>query len=667
MKRPLPALKICVVTGQIVGPLGQGGIGTATTGLAKHLAAIGHQVTVLYTRGYQMSASQMKHWTAVYREDGIDFVPLAARSVGAVRGPLAALGFPAAAAVLDYLRARHYDIVHLNDLEGEGCLAIASRKCGIAFQNTAFVTGLHSPTKWIETLNKEPARHSVSVAMDAAEQFQIRNSDVLWSPSNYLLKWIQSRGFVLPAHAEVQQYVLPPLPEASTAADAANPRPKVTDLVFFGRMEERKGIFTFLDALDLIQDELKAQGVKVSFLGPHTSINGVHSADMIRRRSKAWSFDFKIIGGLPHRDALAYLAMPGRLAVMASPEDNSPCTIYEAMELGIPFIAASGGGIPELVNNANHASVLFEPDAPALASRLRQALAVTPPIPKPAFSQDDIRSQWRDHHNADGWVTHAQPPKEDGAAELAPLHILIEDTGSGAALARTIASLGAETQPLALILSKRTKISSGNLPVIAPEWLASHLSALGHPGLLCLNEGFEIDRQQFNHLRAAASRFPDSVLLPSAVLDGQPAASPPLSPALAYVHGPAPTGSILIGAALVKELSASQAAADGPFAGLADRAIAAAAQVIPYPAAIGSITRNAVARTRPLPSTQRLAHYKNLPPKVLIDIDAYVKIRIAAGQRWSGRKLWLRLIASPIGPLAPWILEAARLLRVTRR
>src|SRR5262245_26420820 len=56
---------------------------------------------------------------------------------------------------------------------------------------------------------------------------------------------------------------------------------------------------------------------------------------------------------LDQREALARLSRPGTLAVMPSTGDNSPNTVYECLERGIPFIAGNAGAIPELVSEGD--------------------------------------------------------------------------------------------------------------------------------------------------------------------------------------------------------------------------------------------------------------------------------------------------------------------------
>ena len=64
-----------------------------------------------------------------------------------------------------------------------------------------------------------------------------------------------------------------------------------------------------------------------------------------------------------------------RLAVMPSRIENSPYTVYECAELGIPFIAANVGGVPDLIHTEDHEEALFEPTVEVLAARMGRALA----------------------------------------------------------------------------------------------------------------------------------------------------------------------------------------------------------------------------------------------------------------------------------------------------
>ena len=65
-REPRRLLNLCVVSSEFIGPVKNGGIGAATTGLVEQLARDGHEVTLLYTlveRGEPSCAEQTwSHW-----------------------------------------------------------------------------------------------------------------------------------------------------------------------------------------------------------------------------------------------------------------------------------------------------------------------------------------------------------------------------------------------------------------------------------------------------------------------------------------------------------------------------------------------------------------------------------------------------------------------------
>ena len=104
-----------------------------------------------------------------------------------------------------------------------------------------------------------------------------RSADVVISPSAYMVDWMQDRGWTLPERVFVQQYVRSRV-VAETAADAERtaeaarrrPTPAGSEIVFFGRLETRKGIELFCDALDRLADEGALPGASVAFMGKQT-------------------------------------------------------------------------------------------------------------------------------------------------------------------------------------------------------------------------------------------------------------------------------------------------------------------------------------------------------------------------------------------------------------
>jgi len=78
-KSPRPQtrpLRVCVASSEFLGPFRGGGIGTAYTKLGEVLNEAGHDVTFLYTQGYDTHTEPIAHWIKVYRQRDIRFVPL---------------------------------------------------------------------------------------------------------------------------------------------------------------------------------------------------------------------------------------------------------------------------------------------------------------------------------------------------------------------------------------------------------------------------------------------------------------------------------------------------------------------------------------------------------------------------------------------------------------
>ena len=182
--------------------------------------------------------------------------------------------------------------------------------------------------------------------------------------------------------------------------------------MFFGRLETRKGLELFCDALDLVADDPEPPEFRVCFMGSETHVEGIPARDYLRERARSWPWRVRVESGLNQPQAVAYIREPGRLVVMPSPVDNSPNTVLEALGLGIPFITSRGGGIPELIHPLDLELATFAPtdahlrrvdpgdargfvaglSAEPLAAALRRA-ATGREVARPRFAADPEATQ----------------------------------------------------------------------------------------------------------------------------------------------------------------------------------------------------------------------------------------------------------------------------------
>jgi O-antigen biosynthesis protein len=383
---------VTVVAHELRGFNPVGGMGTATTFLALALARLGHSVEILL--GKHAPDSIDPTWQSIYGDAGI-----AVRPVPRAPKPVEPWHFAHAHAVALGLQESPPDVVVAHDFGAPAYAALRLRQAGIAFDDTLFVVYCHGPRRWIADINSAVALGDLPTVLGVSilEQTAVELADVVVSPSAHLLAWMTDRGWELPEQAFVIPYF--------TRAEATGSPPdvpagavdgRISRLSFFGRVDERKGVKLLVDALNEV-DPARLQGLELEFLGkttsswPPTRVLGLLS-DEARRALAGVSF----LTDLDQPQALAHLKRPGTLAVIPSLHDNSPNTIYECLEEGIPFIASRAGGAPELIAPEDAGDVLFEPTAEALAGLLERLLAAgtVPARPRRAFAAGAAAERW---------------------------------------------------------------------------------------------------------------------------------------------------------------------------------------------------------------------------------------------------------------------------------
>ncbi|MBV8544075.1 MAG: class I SAM-dependent methyltransferase [Acidobacteria bacterium] len=587
----LPTPSVCIVSSEIIGPFNNGGIGTAMTGLAELLAGEGLRVTVLYTGAIWSPDVSLGPWRKRYAERGIELVALTIDDMKSIAGPLKDRGFGVPWLVYRYLAGRPFDIIHFNDCMGEGSLSLAAKRLGLAFADSLLVVALHSPSRWVLEANHTLPTSILFSAYHYAEKLSIACADMLWSPSRYLLDWVAARDFELPEQTFIQQYVIP-LPVARDGKRAG----AISEIVFFGRLEERKGLRLFCNAIHVLRDELAQRGITVTFLGKPERCAGIPSLDYIERRAANWQFPLRMMTELGQPEALRYLLAGGKLAVMASPVDNSPCTVYEALSLSIPFLAARTGGIPELIDAADQDDVLFHHSTESLAKALRKTLDQGARVATPAMPQEDSRRRWMSMHA--NWRRFLPAPSKPIDRTFTVAAII--EHHAGARLDLTLDSLGACTMVHRFVVLNRSgeTLPLKNIDLLTAdiEIIEDELTMIAEDAVLLIHSGVAVLPQAFDAMVLALESSNLDGLLPAGRL-AQTGVSvahvaktlvsvPPLggSAAFSLFEGVTFTGAMLMRrTSLEKARAGRQLTMEIPFAGLADLSVTHGEKIWPYP------------------------------------------------------------------------------------
>lgn len=618
---------VCIVTNELVGLFKNGGIGTSMTGLAQCLARAGFPVTVLYSASHRMAEDDRARWAAEYGAIGIRLEWLDPTIEAQLVGPVADLSFTAPMRVWLHLRDRQFDIIQFNDCLGDGYLCLAMARMGLAFRNTHLLVGLHSPSQWIFEINRTSPGWLATSAYNYAERLSVACADLLWSPSHYLLDWAVSADFEIADAHYVQQYALPAGAEKTVPkADAPAPG-RIREIVFFGRLEERKGLRLFCAALGQIGSVLQQNGVKVTFLGKIAHIAGQPADSFIKDQSRAWGFDWQIKADLGQREAIGHLKSGQTLAVMASPADNSPCTVYEALDEGLCFIAARTGGIPELIDAQDRDRVLFDYDAGALATKLIESLTYGCAPARAANSQDACRARWTDAFATLPELVGTRPALETGQHRW----LVLIDHHQDDDLASTMASVDALDRVRGVIIlnhapspcavhPSRIAVAALDLVEQSCGLLPELMDLADDERVLLIRSGSAIRPEGFAMAAAALQAEGVDGVLPAGLTDeGKLLVPLGGSPSFAFWQGVDFGGGMAVKADRLKPLLDPQwFAPESPYCNIADIAVSQGLKLWPMPEPLLSHSgRHSLAATS-LPVPERVLRYSTVS-----DIERY--------------------------------------------
>jgi glycosyltransferase involved in cell wall biosynthesis len=390
--------------------------------LALALADAGFDVTVAYAdadeNGPRVKDGDFLELQASYRQLGItlDFVPAAPLVAKAFEDPRSA-----SYCVYLYLQQHEFDVVYFNDCGGQGYYSLMAKRVGVFRNPPVMYVVSHGPQEWVLELNSLHYWDKWPVITAYMERRSAALADALISPSRYLVDWMTSHGWVMPADVLVVPNIVPlpesvrPLEGGASAAEAGMPAGDVaprwrggdeggsaerreptaiTEIVFFGRLEVRKGLELFCNAIDLLNRSADLSDIRITFMGKFARMGGLHSGIYVVERARRWRSSLRILSRYGQEEALEYLQRPGVLAVIPSRAENSPCAVAECLQLALPFLATDSGGTAELVAPEDRDLCLFPLDPGVLAARLGRILQSGHRAARSAISRADTLATW---------------------------------------------------------------------------------------------------------------------------------------------------------------------------------------------------------------------------------------------------------------------------------
>ncbi len=367
-------MRICFIVHADFIESSYGGIETYLKNLSLELVKHGHDVHVI---------CGTRHKTRDYVRNGIHIHRIGAGVV--LFYPLLLRFFPPSRLIDKYLyhtsvhltigweiykrfktlnKGKPFDIVECDDSAGLGLYFAL-------FSKVKFITRLH--TSWTMTcaLNKEPRTLDKKLVY-LLERLQIRKSDAL-NADSFSLKHKSAEFFKIdPERIDVTYYGI----DLSRYQSVSNEHRIPGDyLVYFGRLEERKGMRTLAKALPKVFAEYP--GLKMVFVGNHhvevrheRFIVHFDAKRYIRAHNKKFLKNLVFIKHLPHEE-LHPLVKHAKLVVLPSTWEAFGFTCLESIALGKPVLATSGSGFEEQIVEDGKYGFLVPPDDPdALANKI---------------------------------------------------------------------------------------------------------------------------------------------------------------------------------------------------------------------------------------------------------------------------------------------------------
>jgi glycosyltransferase involved in cell wall biosynthesis len=140
-------------------------------------------------------------------------------------------------------------------------------------------------------------------------------------------------------------------------------------ILYVGWLIEEKGIYDLLEAAAL----LKQTGVRfqLRFIGPLFDQEP-------RLRQALADADLKnevaLVGPLAQAEALVAEYQSANVFVLPSHAEGFPNVVLESMACGLPVIATSVGGVPEIIDSGRNGILVMPKDIPQLASALTELI-----------------------------------------------------------------------------------------------------------------------------------------------------------------------------------------------------------------------------------------------------------------------------------------------------
>ena len=321
------------------------GIGVWTKDIAYELSRIGHPVTVIAETNSPESVTFESPGYWVHRVNPALpkslSIPehVSSRTSGVVRS------------FIDISKRRQIDIFQypIWDVEGIdiGKSEIGHAKTVVSLHTTYGMTISDHPEWFVNGKLTPPYQNLLEL-----EKTALLRADSILANSHAIVSDIETFYKI-----EIRSKVIT-IPHGVAKKDVTSNLPDLNHIVFLGRLESRKGIDVFLDAISLYAKTNDVGKLRVSIIGKESD-----SFNSSKWREQNAGLDFVEFLGFLEINEVNNILRGKPIVCMPSRYESFGLVALEAMSFGCVVLAARVGGLPEVVKD-NSTGLTFKPEDP---------------------------------------------------------------------------------------------------------------------------------------------------------------------------------------------------------------------------------------------------------------------------------------------------------------
>ncbi len=250
--------------------------------------------------------------------------------------------------------------VEFPEMLGLGYRTVQAKRTGILGENCIVAITLHSGQEWLQEAHARYAQPAPEWFWQTThyEQYSFEHADLAFFLSHFLKNKVEKYGWKT-SHALHLPYCFSVIEQPSETTAVRSDLQRLVDedqipLVFFGRLEERKGLLTFLEALQLLESSV-IEKIHIIFLGKNVELQteglqGLDSQQYIRQKLGD-NYHYSIVTDLFSQEAIQLVnQLRGAIACLTSSQENFPNTALEMGQLPVSLVVSDTGGFRETLN-----------------------------------------------------------------------------------------------------------------------------------------------------------------------------------------------------------------------------------------------------------------------------------------------------------------------------